>query len=102
MYAWNFVGYYRVAYDKTNYGMIADQLVANHQKIPMQNRAQLLDDSLVLALTNKISYKHALDTTLYLKYEREYGPWHSVLSEFDYIDIMLFDQPEYSDWKVCL
>ena len=93
-------GYYRVSYDETNYGLIADQLVANHRKIPMQNRAQLLDDAFVLALTNKISYDHALDMTLYLKYEREYVPWHAVLSEFDYIDVMLFDQPEYFDWKV--
>ncbi len=93
-------GYYRVAYDATNYGLIANQLVTDHLQIPVQNRAQLLDDAFVLALTNTISYDHALNMSLYLKDEAEYVPWHSVLSEFDYIDIMLFDQPEHSNWKV--
>lgn len=94
-------GFYRVVYDAINYGLLANQLVADHSKITMYNRAQLLDDSFVLAFANKIFYDHALDLSLYLKFETEYVPWHSVLSEFDYIDIMLFDQPEYSDWKVC-
>lgn len=96
----SFAGYYRVAYDETNYGLIADQLIADHRQIGMLNRAQLLDDAFNLALADVISYTTALDLTLYLKYEREYVPWSAVLSELDYIDIMLFDQSEYGDWKV--
>ena len=92
--------YYRVKYDETNYGLIADQLIANHRKISLLSRAQLLDDAFTLAFIDSIPYKHALDFTLYLKYEREYVPWHAVLSELDYIDVMLYDQPEYAGWKV--
>ena len=90
-----------MAYDTTNYGLIRDQLLADHQRISANNRAQLLDDAFTLALTELISYAQALDLTLYLKYEREYVPWHAVLSELNYIDIMLYNFPEFPNWKVC-
>ncbi|XP_046631005.1 aminopeptidase N-like [Daphnia pulicaria] len=91
--------YYRVAYDPTNYGLIRDQLIADHQRVSANNRAQLLDDSFNLALTELIPYTDALDLTLYLKYEREYVPWHAVLSELNYVDIMLYNFAEFSNWK---
>ena len=90
-----------MAYDTTNYGLIRDQLLADHQRVSANNRAQLLDDAFTLALTELISYAQALDLTLYLKYEREYVPWHAVLSELNYIDIMLYNFPEFPNWKVC-
>jgi hypothetical protein len=93
--------YYRVAYDTNNYGLIRDQLIADHQRVSANNRAQLLDDAFTLALTELISYAQALDLTLYLKYEREYVPWHAVLSELNYIDNMLYNFPDFSNWKVC-
>jgi aminopeptidase N len=89
-----------VAYDPTNYGLIRDQLIADHQRVSANNRAQLLDDSFNLALTELIPYTDALDLTLYLKYEREYVPWHAVLSELNYVDIMLYNFAEFSNWKV--
>ena len=92
--------YYRVAYDPTNYGLIRDQLIADHQRVSANNRAQLLDDSFNLALTELIPYTDALDLTLYLKYEREYVPWHAVLSELNYVDIMLYNFAEFSNWRV--
>lgn len=93
-------GFYRVAYDETNYGLIADQLVADHEKVSVINRAQLLDDAFNLAKFDVISYNQALDLTLYLKYELEYVPWHAVINEFDYIDVMLHNEVQYSDWTV--
>ena len=92
--------FYRVAYDETNYKLIAADLLANHIRIPLKNRAQLLDDSFNLALAKAVSYTSALDLTLYLKNEIEYVPWRSVLTELDYIDIMLHQAPEFADWKV--
>ncbi|EFX81628.1 hypothetical protein DAPPUDRAFT_317254 [Daphnia pulex] len=91
--------YYRVAYDTSNYAMIRDQLMMDHQKFSDNNRGQLLDDAFNLALVELIPYATALDLTLYLKYEREYVPWHAALSEFNYIDTMLYNFVEFPNWK---
>lgn len=80
--------------------MIVNQLGNDHSKIALLNRAQLLDDAFTLAKVKKIPYSTALDLTLYLKNEREYVPWRSVLDELDYIDIMLHKSSEASDWIV--
>ena len=74
--------------------------MADHSKIPDNNRAQLVDDIFVLASVNKVPYKTALDLSLYLKHETEYVPWKAVLAEFDYIDNMLYAEREYPNWKV--
>ena len=89
-----------MAYDPTNYALIADQLIADHEMISLTNRAQLLDDAFTLAKIDKITYKAALDLTLYMNNEKEYVPWRSVLDELNYIDIMLYNNAQYGDWKV--
>ena len=90
-----------MTYDTVNYGLIRDQLVADHKQISDNNRAQMLDDAFILASIEMLPYAQALDLTLYLKYEQEYVPWHAVLSELNYIDIMLHNFAEFADWKVC-
>ena len=92
--------YYRVAYDEPNYNLLRDQLLSNHARISINNRAQLLDDTFNMALIHQVSYKHAMDLSLYLKTEREYVPWRAVLNEMDYIDIMLYNTPGFTNWKV--
>lgn len=92
--------YYRVAYDEANYGLLIAQFWSDHQRIAPNNRAQLLDDTFVLASVHTVPYKIALDLSLYLKSERDYVPWNAVLSEFNYIDSMLHNSREYPDWKV--
>ena len=89
-----------MAYDPTNYALIADQLIADHEMISLTNRAQLLDDAFTLAKIDKITYKAALDLTLYMNNEKEYVPWRSVLDELNYIDIMLYNNVQYGDWTV--
>ena len=42
----------------------------------------------------------ALDLSMYLKAEKEYVPWNAALAELNYIDSMLHNEPEYSDWIV--
>ncbi len=95
-----YLDYYRVSYDATNYRLIAEQLMANHVKILDNNRAQLLDDAFVLASVHMVPYRSALDLTLYLKHETEYVPWNAVLSELNYIDTMLYAEGEYPNWVV--
>ena len=93
---------YRVAYDSENYRLISEQLMVDHRRILDNNRAQLLDDAFVLASVHMLPYKSALDLSLYLKYEKEYVPWNAVLSELGYIDSMLYNQPQFSHWNVCI
>ena len=95
------VDYYRVLYDVTNYGLIRDQLLIDHTKISANNRGQMLDDTFNLALANLVPYAQAMDITLYLRNEREYVPWNAVLDELNYIDTMLYNLPEFTNWKVC-
>ncbi len=74
--------------------------MADHTKIKDNNRAQLLDDTLVLASVHLVPYQSALDLTQYLKHETEYVPWRAVLAEFNYIDTMLHFERQGVDWKV--
>ncbi len=74
--------------------------MVDHTKILLRNRAQLLDDAFVLASVHLVPYKSALDLTLYLKHETEYVPWRAVLSDLNYVDTMLYNEREYSNWKV--
>lgn len=93
-------GYYRVMYDPENYGLLSDQLVADHNRISTFNRAQLLDDAFNLALLGRISYADALTLTLYMAQEKAYSPWHAVLPELKYVDSMFRYNAAYGEWKV--
>ncbi len=94
--------YYRVAYDKDNYRLITEQLMDDHEQIVPNNRAQLLDDTFILASVHTVPYKRALDLSLYLAQEKEYVPWNAVLAEFNYIDSMLHNQAQFPDWTVII
>ena len=72
----------------------------NHIGISVRSRAQLLDDAFNLALANQISYSSAFELASYLQHERDYVPWRAVLTELDYIDIMLRRTSDFQTWKV--
>ena len=72
----------------------------DHQRIVPNNRAQLLDDTFILASVHMIPYKRALTMSLYLAQEKEYVPWNAVLAEFNYIDSMLHNAASNPDWTV--
>ncbi len=88
-------------YDTINYGLIRDQLVTDHTKFSVNNRAQLLDDAFNLATLNIIAYADAFDLTIYLRNEKEFTPWEAVLPELDFIHFMFVDDSAYQNWKVC-
>uniref|UniRef100_A0A670KE08 Aminopeptidase n=1 Tax=Podarcis muralis TaxID=64176 RepID=A0A670KE08_PODMU len=90
----NVTGYFRVNYDQGNWDRLLDQLKTDHQvKIPILNRAQLIDDSFNLARANYTSTELALNTTLYLGNERDYLPWSAALSNLGYFQLM-FDRSQ--------
>ncbi|MEQ2280807.1 hypothetical protein AMECASPLE_023742 [Ameca splendens] len=87
------VGYYRVNYDDSNWNKLLNALTTNHGAIPVINRAQLVDDAFNLARAKIIPTVQALQTTMYLKNEREYMPWKSALNNLDFFYLM-FDRSE--------
>lgn len=82
--------------------MLAAQLMANHTSMSIKTRGQLLDDAFNLAAVDMVSYKAALDLTHFLEREKEYVPWRAVLTEMDYIDIMLYETEPWTEWRVKL
>ncbi|KAM4553153.1 aminopeptidase N-like [Fundulus diaphanus] len=87
------VGYYRVNYDDSNWSKLLNALNTNHNAIPVINRAQLVDDAFNLARAKIIPTVQALQTTEYLKNERDYMPWESALNNLDFFFLM-FDRSE--------
>lgn len=49
------------------------------------NRAQIVDDALNLARAGIIEYSKAFDVLEYLVKEKEYYPWYSAFSGFQYL-----------------
>uniref|UniRef100_A0A8C6Y343 Aminopeptidase n=1 Tax=Naja naja TaxID=35670 RepID=A0A8C6Y343_NAJNA len=89
----NVVGYFRVNYDLANWKKLMSQLNVDLQKIPVLNRAQIIDDAFNLARAKYVGTDLALNTTRYLAQEREYLPWDTALDNLDYFRLM-FDRSE--------
>ena len=70
-----FSGFYRVNYDANNWELLTSQLLEDLNKINVNNRAQLLDDSFNLASVEHLGYDVFLNLTRYLLQEKEYVPW---------------------------
>ncbi|XP_020790682.2 LOW QUALITY PROTEIN: aminopeptidase N-like [Boleophthalmus pectinirostris] len=85
----NVTGYYRVNYDLGNWERLFIQLNKNHQLIPLDNRAQIIDDAFNLARAKLVSTTLALRTTLFLSGETEFMPWQSALDNMHYYYLML-------------
>uniref|UniRef100_A0A6A7FVN9 Aminopeptidase N n=1 Tax=Hirondellea gigas TaxID=1518452 RepID=A0A6A7FVN9_9CRUS len=92
-------GYYRVNYQMENWKLIAKQLVQDHTKINVINRAQLIDDALDLARADMLTYSIALDINSYLVKETEYVPWKAGLNNLGYIKNMLGRTAAFGSFK---
>jgi hypothetical protein len=88
-----------VNYDVENWLKISAALLKDHKSIHRTNRAQILDDSLVLAREDLLDYPIALETTEYLANELDYIPWAAAIAEFKYIGKMLGRTAGYGAYK---
>ena len=61
-------GYFRVNYDTDNWKLLAEQLMHNYTVIPGVTRAQLVEDSFVLAHADVIPYDIPVKLMAYLKH----------------------------------
>ncbi|ROT63437.1 putative Aminopeptidase N precursor [Penaeus vannamei] len=97
-------GYYRVNYNDYNWNLLALQLQEDHEVIHVTNRAQIIDDALTLARaggsprnpsvpsytsqtpsSGLLSYKTALNTTMYLKAEKSHVAWQAAFRNMQFI-----------------
>ncbi len=62
-----FGGYFRVNYDTENWNLLAEQLMVNYTVIPTVTRAQLVEDSFVLAHADVIPYDIPVKVITYLR-----------------------------------
>lgn len=89
-------GFYRVNYDLQNWKLLKLQLEADRHKIPLTNRAQLLDDAFELAKIGDLNYSVPFGLTNFLKYnESSYVAWYPALNSLKYIKTIM-DYHEYT------
>ncbi|XP_051918184.1 alanyl (membrane) aminopeptidase-like b [Hippocampus zosterae] len=89
----NCTGYYRVNYNPENWMNLLSQLESNHNRIPVMNRGQLIDDAFHLARAKIVDVTLALNTTWFLRDEKEYIPWESAVRNLEYF-VLMFDRSE--------
>lgn len=97
-------GYYRVNYNEENWNSLIDTLLSdNYDSIPELNRAQLIDDSLSLALEDKLSIDIPLRLMTYLaEKETKFVPWKSAFQAIEKLDSLLFGTEIYHKFQVIL
>ncbi|XP_033100366.1 glutamyl aminopeptidase-like [Anneissia japonica] len=95
----NQTGYYRVNYDQTTWDNLIDELIKNHEVIPIADRSGLIDDSFNLAKAGQIDYFIPLNMTKYFIKETEYIPWDTAYSNLNWISEILRYRPVFADWR---
>ncbi|XP_077977862.1 aminopeptidase N-like [Glandiceps talaboti] len=93
-------GYYRVNYDLDNWNKLISQLATDHEKIPIQNRAALIDDVFHLARSGDVDAMLAFQVADYLRNEDNYSPWKAAISNLGYIQKMLEKTPSYGNLEI--
>lgn len=70
------------------------------QRIPLLNRAQLINDAWNLVKARELSVGVALSSLEYLDTESDYVPWVSAMNEVGYLSDMLGETEAYGDFQV--
>ena len=82
-------GFYRVNYDESNWNLLIKQLINDHNKIDVINRAQLIDDSFNLGRAGLIDQTLFLKITSYLTNESDPLAFQTAFIGLNYIADML-------------
>lgn len=94
-------GFYRVNYDQVSwYKLIKALNGKSFTKIPVTNRATIVDDLLNLARASLVDYNIALDGLEYLKQETDYLPFKTAFNALDYLTKKMSSQPEFNIYTV--
>ena len=74
------LGFYRVNYEEKMWGILITLLQSNFMTFSIEDRANLVDDSIALSLAGELSSVMALNLTSYLQAETDYIPWRAGLN----------------------
>lgn len=73
-------------YDPVNWQLLAEYLQSpSFETIPILTRAKLLHDSWNLAYADELSFKIALNMTLFLKHEKSHVVWEPFFTMIDHV-----------------
>lgn len=86
-------GMFLVNYDRHNWELIIQSLLDSSPQIPAVTRMKLLNDALLLAMGGELDYITALNITLFLRNEKEYKVWNSMLENFDNLETLYLYSP---------
>ncbi|MED6244505.1 hypothetical protein ATANTOWER_013710 [Ataeniobius toweri] len=89
----NCTAYCRVNYNPENWQCLLSQLETNPDRIPLMNRAQLIDDAFNLARAKLVNVTLALNSTRFLRKEKAFLPWESAVRNLGYF-VLMFDRSE--------
>ncbi|XP_032667675.1 thyrotropin-releasing hormone-degrading ectoenzyme-like [Odontomachus brunneus] len=96
----NKTGYYRVHYDEENWRLLAQTLEENHEILPAETRASLVDDVLGLAAIGLTKYATAFDFIKYMQMrERHYAPWGVLMRHLLKLNGLLYETSGFSDFQ---
>ncbi|KAL7641052.1 UNVERIFIED_CONTAM: hypothetical protein RMT77_008189 [Armadillidium vulgare] len=87
--------YLRVNYDNDLWDSISQQLILDHSKIHLLNRAQLFMDAFHLFEKGHIDIDKALGLMRYLGKERSYIPFYTAMRPFSQIEIKMRGNSHY-------
>ncbi|KAL1450999.1 hypothetical protein WDU94_003299 [Cyamophila willieti] len=90
-----------INYDEKNWDLIIAQLKADHTKVPVMNRVQLILDTNRFSKYNVLSCAKVLDLLSYIAKEDEVLPWRAALMYlWEDLDLYLARTEKYEDFKV--
>ncbi|XP_062585470.1 uncharacterized protein LOC134247152 isoform X2 [Saccostrea cucullata] len=92
-------GFYRVNYEEANWMALMKQLKQEHKRIPLLNRAQIINDVWNLLKAGEVTVNVALQSLEYLDSEADYVPWRAAISELAYLSDMLGDTEVFGDFQ---
>ncbi|XP_017845078.2 LOW QUALITY PROTEIN: glutamyl aminopeptidase [Drosophila busckii] len=92
------MGFYRVNYEASIWEQITKQLIADHKRFDIADRAQLLNDAFALADASQISYNVSLEMTAYLSSEEDFVPWYVAASKLVALKKTLMYSESYASY----
>ncbi|XP_018354185.1 PREDICTED: thyrotropin-releasing hormone-degrading ectoenzyme-like [Trachymyrmex septentrionalis] len=96
----NKTGYYRVHYDEENWKLLTQALEENHEILPAETRASLIDDVLGLAAVGLTKYATAFDFIKYMQIkERHYAPWGTLMRHLLKLNGLLYETSGFSAFQ---
>lgn len=88
-------------YDEENWKLLAQALEENHEAVPAETRASLIDDVLGLASVGLTKYATAFDFIKYMQMkERHYAPWGALMHHLLKLNVLLYETSGFSAFQV--